>query len=86
MLQQNPSKRPSTDKMLRSSLFKGKMRDLGINTNEDIRAELLKTIRIPKKITNLTDRLPKANYDFSKSSGGLIQNRIPTETSTKDGK
>lgn len=29
----------------------------------DLKAELLKTIKIPKKLHYLTDRLPKPNYE-----------------------
>lgn len=30
---------------------------------DETKSELLKTIRIPKKLHYLTDRLPKPNYD-----------------------
>lgn len=75
MLQQNPVKRPTTEKMLKSSLFKNKMKELGIPCEDDINTTLLKTIRVPKKIIYLTDRLPKPNYDFSKSTDGLLDNK-----------
>lgn len=75
MLQLNPAKRPNTDKMLKSSLFKNKMKELGIPVDDNISSLLLKTIRIPKKIVYLTDRLPKSNYDFAKSSEDLLENK-----------
>jgi NIMA (never in mitosis gene a)-related kinase len=71
MLQQNPSSRPNTDKLLKSSLFLRKISDLNISNNEEINTELLKTIRIPNKIHYLTDRLPKSNYDSINQSEGL---------------
>lgn len=33
------------------------------STDIELKPELLKTIRIPKKLHYLTDRLPKPNYE-----------------------
>lgn len=67
MLQQKPKSRPSAQKIFTSSLVQKKIEELNlINTkmaSQGINAELLKTIRIPKKLHYLTDRLPKPNYD-----------------------
>lgn len=62
MLQKNPANRPSTDKLLNSSLLNKKAVELSLENSGPINAELLKTIRVPKKMHYLTDRLPKSNY------------------------
>ena len=79
MLQQNPANRPSTDKLLKSSLLLKKASELNILKTEEVNAHLLKTIKIPKKIHYLTDRLPKSNYDSIKSSDGIYKERRSTE-------
>lgn len=66
MLQVNASMRPSSDKLLQSSIFVKKSQELNI-VHEDFeemgQSQLLKTIRLPKgNMHYLTDRLPKANY------------------------
>lgn len=63
MLQKNPANRPSTDKLLKSSLLCKKAVELNLENTALVNAELLKTIRIPKKMHYLTDRLPKSNYE-----------------------
>lgn len=75
MLQKNPANRPSTEKLLNSSLLNRKAAELNIEKNSTINVELLKTIRVPKKIHYLTDRLPKSNYEGIESSLGLVRDR-----------
>lgn len=79
MLQKNPANRPSTEKLLNSSLLNRKAAELNIEKNSTINVELLKTIRVPKKIHYLTDRLPKSNYEGIESSLGLVRDRRLTE-------
>lgn len=83
MLQQNPSNRPSTDKLLKSSLLLKKAAELNLEKIDEIDSKLLQTIRIPKKIHYLTDRLPKSNYDSIKSEGGILYHRLSTEKPEK---
>ena len=75
MLQKNPANRPSTDKLLNSSLLNKKATELNIEKNNSINTELLKTIRVPKKMHYLTDRLPKSNYEGVESSSKIIRDR-----------
>lgn len=68
MLQQKAKARPSAEKLFSSGLIKNKLEELQIvaermQTTENVKEELLKTIRIPKKLHYLTDRLPKPNYE-----------------------
>lgn len=65
MLQQKPKSRPSAEKILTSALIQKKIEELHLESlkHETTNNELLKTIRIPKKLHYLTDRLPKPNYD-----------------------
>lgn len=63
MLQKNPTNRPSTDKLLKSSLLLKKARELSLPFDDEIHSALLQTIRIPKKLHSLTDRLPKSKYE-----------------------
>lgn len=68
MLQQNPANRPSCDKLLKSALLIKKSKELNIEPTHESNSELLKTIRIPKKLLYLTDFLPKSNYESLKNS------------------
>ena len=80
MLQQNPSNRPGTDKLLKSSLLLKKAAELNLGRNESLDTKLLQTIRVPKKLHYLTDRLPKSNYDSLKNENRFLQNhRLSTE-------
>jgi NIMA (never in mitosis gene a)-related kinase len=69
MLQLKPKSRPSCEKMLRSPIVLKKIEELGLNdvVMNDKQKELLNTIKMPKKLQYLTDRLPKSNYSFSQS-------------------
>lgn len=64
MLQVNPSVRPSADKLLQSSTMLKKSEELSLDASETATSisQLLRTIRMPKNLHYLTDRLPKANY------------------------
>lgn len=66
MLQQKAKSRPSAEKLFTSTLVQNKIEELKIQAErmvDETKSELLKTIRIPKKLHYLTDRLPKPNYD-----------------------
>jgi NIMA (never in mitosis gene a)-related kinase len=64
MLQVNPTMRPSSEKLLQSSILLKKGEELNIGASETASSisQLLRTIRIPKNLHYLTDRLPKPNY------------------------
>lgn len=64
MLQVNPVMRPSSDKILQSSVVVKKGEELNIDASETASSisQLLRTIRMPKNLHYLTDRLPKPNY------------------------
>ena len=81
MLQQNPANRPSTDKLLKSSLLLKKASELNIEEDGSGNSNLLRTIRIPNKLHYLTDRLPKSNYESIKSVDGIfpLNQRLATE-------
>jgi NIMA (never in mitosis gene a)-related kinase len=69
MLQLKPKSRPSCDKMLKYPIILKKIEELGMNSNSSASQNnhLLQTIKMPKKLQYLTDRLPKSNYSFSQS-------------------
>lgn len=69
MLQLKPKTRPSCDKMLRYPIIVRKIAELGLDEigSGSKQKELLSTIKMPKKLQYLTDRLPKSNYSFSQS-------------------
>lgn len=86
MLQQNPTNRPTTDKLLKSSLILKKSQELNLSFDEDIHSSLLQTIRIPRKLHYLTDRLPKSNYESTiKYENGMFgpSKRMETENREK---
>lgn len=66
MIKVNPKDRPSCDQILRTPEISQKMKQLKmIRLNkeamrEERRPSLLQTIKLPKNLKNLTERLPKA--------------------------
>ena len=67
LLQVNSDKRPSCEQILKSHIIKGRIdyfKEIeGIKEDEDVdENNLLKTIRIPKNLLFLSDKLPKPNY------------------------
>jgi NIMA (never in mitosis gene a)-related kinase len=69
MLQLKPKNRPTCDKILRYPVMLRKIGELNLDeVGVDSRQrELLSTIKMPRKLQYLTDKLPKANYSFSQS-------------------
>ena len=69
MIRVNPKDRPSCDQILRTPEMQAKMKQLKLvkldikAMKEERRPSLLNTIKLPKNLTNLTNRLPKAQYD-----------------------
>ena len=69
MLQLKPKQRPSCEKMLKYPIVLKKIEELSLFDKEstELHNELMKTIKMPKKLQYLTDRLPKANYSVTQS-------------------
>ena len=71
LLKVNPNERPSCGQILKSDIVKKRLEyfqaqsGLDVDGNVD-ESELLKTIRIPKNILFLTDKLPGSNYENDK--------------------
>jgi len=64
LLQVSPHLRPGCDKMLQLPAMLKRIEDKHLTElDENFQNSLLNTIRIPKNIHFLTDRLPKANYN-----------------------
>ena len=76
LLQVNPSVRPSCEDILNHEAVKKRIEYFksfaGEDENEDIC--LLKTIRMPKNLLFLSDKLPKPNYDKQFKSNQIIEN------------
>ena len=70
MLQLKPKNRPTSDKLLRMPIVQRKMEELHLNDSMGKsynQKELLATIKMPRKLQYLTDRLPKSNYSLNLS-------------------
>lgn len=70
MLQLKPKNRPSCDKMLKAGVVLRKVQELNLIDDQKpspYQQALLSTIRMPKKLQYLTDRLPKSNYSLNLS-------------------
>ncbi|CDW72959.1 protein kinase domain containing protein [Stylonychia lemnae] len=63
LLQVNPQNRPDSQKITQLSVFSKKFNEFFPDIAEQDKSELLKTIRIPKNIMYLSNRLPLANYN-----------------------
>ena len=62
MLQVNPKKRPSAEKLLNSNLILNKVEELFEETLADTNSILLRTIRWTKNLKQLSNRLPEPKY------------------------
>jgi len=76
LLKTNASERPSCGQILKHPFVKKRIEFFQVNSeNEDIEnmdeSALLLTIRIPKNILFLTDKLPTANYGNNKKNDGI---------------
>jgi len=68
LLQVSPTLRPSCDKILLLPAITKRMEEKHLTEpDEDHQTTLLNTIRIPKNLHFLTERLPKANYNQMKT-------------------
>jgi NIMA (never in mitosis gene a)-related kinase len=65
MLKVNPLQRPSAEKLLQMPMIAKRLnKNLMLEPEEPImKADMLKTIRLPNNLHYLTDRLPEANYN-----------------------
>lgn len=64
LIQVSPQVRPSCDKILDMPIVKKRIEKLFPEEQfYDSHSALLSTIRVPKNLLYLTDRLPKPNYD-----------------------
>jgi len=67
LLQVQPENRPTADMILKNPIIQKRMEFFKTYTEDmHIDNNLLQTIRIPKNLLFLTDRLPQANYDKKK--------------------
>jgi NIMA (never in mitosis gene a)-related kinase len=103
LLQVSPEKRPSCEQILKSNVIKERIdyfKEIeGIKDDEDVdENNLLKTIRIPKNLLFLSDKLPKPNYkkgnvnnksavnskNISNSNFGSVQNNYRSFNKEKE--
>lgn len=68
MLRVTAAKRPTCSQILNTNIISSRLNTLFPNELSDDENELLQTIYIPKKLTYLTERLPKANYEDNEES------------------
>jgi NIMA (never in mitosis gene a)-related kinase len=83
LLTVHPEKRPSCDEILQMSWVSKKMSKLFPNEFEEIENVLLSTIRWPKNLMYLTDRLPSSSY-HEDSMINDSKNRTKANSSTND--
>ena len=67
LLQVNPKKRPSCDEIVKMPIILEKIKELGLDNDQSQLStvpnnELLGTIKIPKNLRILRDKLPKPHY------------------------
>ena len=63
MLRVSPVKRPTWSQVLNTNIISSRLSTLFPNEINEAENTLLQTIYIPKKLSHLTDRLPKATYE-----------------------
>lgn len=89
MIQVNPKRRPTCQQLIDHQVFQKRSQKYFPDYNEDIESQdnaqsiLLKTIRLPKNIMNLSSRLPKKNY-HNMTGGYNSEERKPLNSNFKD--
>lgn len=74
LLQVDPKRRPSTEQILHMPVFIAKYNEAKASSDLDMREQhsdeidLLGTIKVPRNLSLLTDRLPAANYETDKAA------------------
>jgi serine/threonine protein kinase len=63
MLRVNPGKRPTCTQILNTNIISSRLNTLFPNELNETENILLQTIYVPKKLTYLTERLPKSTYE-----------------------
>jgi len=63
LLNVNPEQRPTCDNIINSAIFK-KKQDF-FNDEDSVCSTLMKTIKVPKNLMSLSNRLPEPNYESS---------------------
>lgn len=84
MIQVNAKKRPNCEQLMDHPIFRKRSNKYFPEFEEEVdqtnQSLLLKTIRIPKNIMHLSNRLPKKNYEnslygFTQEEGRLTSGR-----------
>ena len=71
----NPLERPSANDLLNNEIIKNKIKEIGLS-NEKIKekAMLMKTIKIPKNISQINLQLPQKQYSKEKNIEQMLEN------------
>ena len=70
MLTVDPKKRASTDELLNSDIIQRRLKNIGgniINIKDNKKANLIKTIKLPRNMNEINLALPKNRYDHKES-------------------
>ena len=71
----DPSKRPSAEELLNNDIIKRKIKEIGINNWENNEtAMLMKTIKIPKNISQINLQLPQKQYSKEHNIEQMMKN------------
>ena len=71
----NPLKRPSANDLLNNEIIKNKIKEIGLsNSKLKEKAMLMKTIKIPKNISQINLQLPKKQYSKEKNLEEMMEN------------
>jgi NIMA (never in mitosis gene a)-related kinase len=84
MLTVDPAKRPTCDQILNMKIVTKRMEKLFPNEFDNIEDILLSTIRCPKNLMYLTDRLPSSSYNQDSIFSNGQKSRTKANTSTYD--
>ena len=71
----NPIKRPSASDLLNNEIIKNKIKEIGLSNGKlKEKAMLMKTIKIPKNISQINLQLPKKQYSREKNMEQMMEN------------
>ncbi len=81
LIRVEPESRPNCDQILKHTIIQNKIELLNKTSESELKDQLLQTIKIPKNLLLLTDRLPRPNYQ---NMNTLKKNQSYTKINSKE--
>ena len=80
LLQVNPRHRPSAEQMLQMPVMRAKAVELGMVLEDDGCSDLLRTIKVPRNVIDLSSYLPRPRYDEDDTVSSISRQALPSRS------